>query len=162
MIPATTTLNLLSEVLLVGGARPMTLCQRMTTRDKAIRISDREGLCSVSSNTKWQRVIAALVKFPCEKRVKWIDSPDPTRWQIGLWQPAPTYIEGALGPKQLKFVEWIEVRRYEEQNRGALVSPLVTDYSVDIRTYLEETRAVFEESEDVLRVFGYTRPSGTN
>jgi hypothetical protein len=131
----------------------------MRTPDKAIRLAEREGLCSVSSNTKWRRLIAAIREFPCHKRVKWIDWHEPSGWQVGMWQPHPNYVEASGGPEELKFVEWIEIERCERRHMGRLVQVKFLDRSEHIRATLEAERATFEETNDTFRILGYTRPA---
>ncbi|RYD30560.1 MAG: hypothetical protein EOP85_23685 [Verrucomicrobiaceae bacterium] len=130
----------------------------MDPRDKAIRIAEREGLCSVSSNTKWQRLLPRLKEIPCEKRIKFIDGEEPTAWQRAMWQPHPTYVEASCGPTELKFVEWIEIRSIEKQMQGALLADKEIDHSKGIRQLLDEQCAVFKEAGESFLVFGYTRP----
>ena len=131
----------------------------MRATDKAIRLAEREGLCSVSSNTKWRRLLASIKEFPCHKRVKWIDWPEPSRWQVGMWQPHPNYVEASGGPEELKFVEWIEIERCERRHMGRLVQAQFLDHSAHIRATLEAERATFEETADTFRILGYTRPT---
>ena len=133
--------------------------KRMKKPDKAMRLAEREGLCSVSSNTKWRRLLTAVKPFPCNKRIKWIDAPEPTRWQVGMWQPHPHFVEASGGPEELKFVEWIEIERCERRHMGYLLDTAFTDHSERIRATLVEERATFEETEDSFRIFGYLRPS---
>jgi hypothetical protein len=130
----------------------------MRSPDKAIRLAEREGLCSVSSNTKWRRLLELIERFPCYKRIKWIDSDEPTRWQVGMWQPHPNYVEASGGPEELKFVEWVEIERCERRHMGRLVQGQFLDHSEEIRDALTAERATFEESDDAFRVLGYTRP----
>lgn len=127
--------------------------------DKALRIAERDGLCSLSSNTKWQRLIPVFGGFPVQKRIKFIDVEEPTRWQTGLWQPHPNYIEASGGPEELKFVEWIEIEMCERRYTGRLVAPVTCDYSEAIRSALVAERASFKESETSFVVFGYSRPT---
>lgn len=129
----------------------------MKTTDEAIRIGEREGLCSVSSNTKWQRLIPVIVAFPCNKRIKFIDCQEPTRWQTGVWQPHPRYVEASGGPEELKFVEWIEIERCETSSQGRLVPARVLDHSTEIREALTSARATFRETETSFLILGYTR-----
>ncbi len=128
-------------------------------QDRAIKIAERQGLCSASSNTKWKRLIPLIQAFPCHKRIKFIDADEPTRWQVGLWQPAPNYVEASCGPEQLKFVEYVEIERFERRHVGRLVSCGAVDHSDAIRQTLEEARATFTETESSIIVFGYTRPT---
>jgi len=125
---------------------------------KAIQLAEREGLCSVSSNTKWRRLFAAIEQFPCYKRIKWIDSPEPTAWQVGMWQPHPNFVEASGGPEELKFVEWVEIERCERRRMGRLIQAKFLDHSDRIRSTLGAERATFEEAKECFRVFGYTRP----
>jgi hypothetical protein len=130
----------------------------MKTTDKAVRIVEREGLCSVSSNSKWQRLIPVVVAFPCNKRIKYIDCQEPTRWQAGVWQPHPRYIEASGGPEELKFVEWIEIERCESRNQGLLVDARIQDLSTEIREALTSAGATFTETETSFLILGYSRP----
>ena len=131
---------------------------KMRPSDKIIKLLERESLCSVSSNTKWRRLLALIKQFPCYKRIKWIDSDHLTRWQIGMWQPHPNFVEASGGPEELKFVEWIEVERCERRDMGRLVQAKFIDHSEEIREMLMTAGATFEEGDDAFRVFGYTRP----
>ncbi len=128
-------------------------------QDKAIQITEREGLCSVSSNTKWGRVIPLIQAIPCHKRIKWIDVDEPTRWQTGLWMPHPHYVESSGGPEQLKFVEYVEIERCERRHMGRLVQCAVLDHSDTIRQALERARAAFTETDSSFLILGYTRPA---
>ncbi|MEP4079653.1 DUF6678 family protein [Haloferula sp.] len=130
----------------------------MKAHDKATRLAEHEGLCSVASNTKWRRLLASIEKFHCNKRVKWIDNPEPTRWQIGMWQPHPDFVEASGGPEELKFVEWIEIERVERRHMGRLVPAKLLDHSDQIRATLDAERVTFEEEEDSFRILGYSRP----
>lgn len=132
------------------------------TEDRAIRIAEREGLCSVSSNTKWQRLIPVIQRFPCHKRIKFIDVDEPTRWQTGVWQPHPRYVEASGGPEELKLVEWVEIERCERRHMGRLVQCSVLDHSDEIRRSLEESRATFKETDSSFFILGYTRPTATH
>jgi hypothetical protein len=130
----------------------------MTSQAKAVRIAEREGLCSVSSNTKWQRLLPFLMEIRCEKRIKFIDRDEPTAWQRGMWQPHPNYIEASCGPEELKFVEWIEIRRVETERQGALVADKETDHADCLRQLLGDQGAFFNETGESFVIFGYTRP----
>lgn len=134
----------------------------MRAPDKAIRLAERKGLCSASSNTKWRRLLAAIEQFPCHKRVKWIDTDEPTRWQTGLWQPHPNFVEASGGPEELKFVEWIEIERCERRHMGRLVQAKFLDHSDSIRTTLTEERVTFDETDESFKILGYTRPDNEN
>jgi hypothetical protein len=125
--------------------------------DKALRIAEREGLCSLSSNTKWQRLIPLIAGFPCRKRIKFVNSPEPTPWQISLWQPSPGYVEAAGGPAPLNLVEWIEIERFEQSHRGRLVDPVSLDHSDAILSALEAAHASFRETESTFTILGYSR-----
>ena len=127
--------------------------------DLATRIAEREGLCSVSNNTKWQRLILGLQNFQCHKRIKYIDVDEPTRWSTGLWQPHPRYVEASGGPEELKFVEWVEIERCERRHMGRLVQCSFLDHSNEIRHFLEEARATFKETGRSFLILGYTRPT---
>ena len=131
----------------------------MKMPDKVIRLVEREGLCSVSSNTKWRRLISKIAGFPCHKRVKWIDWHEPSSWEQTITQPHPNYVEVSGGPEALRFIEWVEIERCERRHIGRLVPMKFLDRSEDIRAALEAERAVFEELEDTFKVFGYTRPN---
>ncbi|WP_425503707.1 DUF6678 family protein [Luteolibacter flavescens] len=131
---------------------------RMRTPETAIRLIAREGLCSVSSNTKWHRVLDAVSGIPCRKRVKWIDVEEPSRWEVGLWRPHGNFVECGGGLDQMKFIEWIEVECVEVQEQGRLVSPRRVDRKEEIAAALREQRARFEEAGDAIRVLGYLRP----
>ena len=130
----------------------------MSSVDKAIRISEREGLCSVSNNTKWRGLLSEIRGLPTNKRIKWIDNEEPTAWQVGLWQPTPTYVEALGGPEQLKFVEWIEIARTEQRYVGRLVDAESIDHTETILRALGSAGMNFEELDDSFRIFGYTRP----
>lgn len=130
----------------------------MRSPAKALAQAEREGLCSVSSNTKWRRLLAAIKSFPCDKRIKWIDSDEPSRWQVGMWQPHPNYVEASGGPEQLKLIEWIEIERCERRQMGGLVQPKFLDHSDLIRATLDAERATYEATEVSFRILGYTRP----
>ncbi|RYD47298.1 MAG: hypothetical protein EOP83_28250 [Verrucomicrobiaceae bacterium] len=130
----------------------------MDTRDKAIRIAEREGLCSVSSNTKWQELLPRLAEIPCKKRIKFIDSDEPTAWKRGMWQPHTNHIEASCGPEELKFVEWIEIRSVEKQKQGAMLPDKEIDHSDSIRQLLDAQGAVFKQTGESFVIFGYTRP----
>lgn len=133
----------------------------MDANDKATRIAERDGLCSVSSNTRWQRLIPLIVAFPWEKRIKYIDCDEPTQWQRGLWQPHPRYVDASGGPEGLKFVEWIEIRKCESIRQGGLVHDLVTNHSDGIRKVMESQRAAFRETETSFMILGYTRAANS-
>ena len=130
----------------------------MKTTDTAIAIAEREGLCGVSSNTKWQRLIPVIAAFPCCKRIKYIDCREPTRWQPGMWQPHPKYIEASGGPEELRFIEWIEIERCERRHKGRLVQGNSVDHSADIRESLTNARATFRETDTSFLILGYSRP----
>ncbi len=130
----------------------------MRSPDKAIRLAEREGLCSVSSNTKWRTLLGLIEQFPCNKRIKWIDRDEPTRWQVGMWQPHPNYVEASGGPEELKFMEWVEIERCERRQMGRLVQARLLDHSDEIRDVLTAERATFEEGDDSFKILGYTRP----
>ena len=130
----------------------------MRASDKAIRLAEREGLCSVSNNTRWQRLIAAIEEFPCHKRLKWIDVEEPTRWQVGMWQPHPRFVEASGGPEELKFVEWIEIERCERRHMGRLIQAKFLDHSEQILATLARERVTYEETENSFKILGYTRP----
>ncbi len=129
------------------------------TQDKAIQIAERLGLCSVSNNTKWSRLMPLIQAFPCHKRVKWIDVDEPTRWEVGLWMPVPHYIEPSSGPEHLRFVEYIEIERCERRHMGRLVQCSVLDHSDAIRQALAQAHAPFTETESSFLILGYTRPA---
>ena len=129
--------------------------------DRAIRIAESEGLCSVSSNTKWQRLIPLIQSFKCHKRIKFIDVDEPTGWQTGVWQPHPCYVEASGGPEELKFVEWVEIERCERRHMGRLVPCSVVDHSDEIRRSLDEAHASYKETENSFFILGYTRPTIT-
>lgn len=129
-------------------------------QERAARIAEREGLCSVSSNTKWQRIMNVISSFPCFKHLKFIDVDEPTRWAPGLGQPSPHYIEGSGGPEELKFVEWAEIEKLERRHMGKLVRCCFLDHSDEIRRALEQARASFKETDASFMILGYTRPTG--
>ncbi|MBN8419267.1 MAG: hypothetical protein J0L73_10150 [Verrucomicrobia bacterium] len=129
-------------------------------RERVARIAEREGLCSVSSNTKWQRIMKVISSFPCYKRLKFIDVDEPTQWAPGLWQASPHYIEGSGGPEEFKFVEWVEIEKLERRHMGKLVQCCILDHSDEIRRALEQTRASFNETDASFMILGYTRPTG--
>lgn len=130
----------------------------MRSPDKALRQAERDGLCSVSSNTKWRKLLAAIKEFPCNKRIKWIDSEEPSRWQIGMWQPHPNYVEASGGPEELKFIEWVEIERCERRHKGRLVQARFLDHTDEIREVLTAERATFEEGDESFKILGYTHP----
>lgn len=129
-------------------------------QERAARITEREGLCSVSSNTKWQRIMKVISSFPCCKRLKFIDADDPTQWAPGLWQPSPHYVEASGGPEEFKFVEWAEIEKCERRHIGKLVQCRILDHSDEIRRALEQARASFKETGASFMILGYTRPTG--
>jgi hypothetical protein len=131
----------------------------MMIRDKSIITAERRGLCSVSNNTKWRQLLPMVKDLPCHKRIKFIDSDEPTRWQIGIGQPHPGYVEASGGPEKLKFVEWIEVERFERRYLGRLVPCEVVDHSERIRTILTGNQAAFKETDASFLIYGYTCPS---
>lgn len=131
----------------------------MSAPDRAIQLAEREGLCSVSSNTKWQRLLKVIAKIPCDKRIKWIDWDKPSRWQVGMWQPHPNFVEASGGPEELKFIEWVEIERCERRQMGRLVQAKFLDHSDQIRETLATIRATVEETEDSFKALGYTRHS---
>ena len=128
--------------------------------DLAIRIAERDGLCSVSSNTKWQRSMPMLESVQCRKRFKFINIAEPTEWRIEMWYRQPCYIEISGGPVELKFVEWMEIERCERRRMGRLVKCSFLDHSDEIRHSLVEARLTFQETEDSFVIFGYTRGAG--
>ena len=130
----------------------------MRSPDKALRQAEREGLCSVSNNTKWRRLLTAIQGFPCNKRIKWIDSDEPSGWQVGMWQPHPNYVEASGGPEELKFIEWIEIERCERRQMGRLVQATFLDHTDLIRDALDSERVTYEATEKSFRILGYTRP----
>ncbi len=126
---------------------------------KALRIAERDGLCSLSSNTKWQRLLPVIASFPVQKRIKFVNVEDPTRWQTGIWQPHPNYVEASGGPEELKFVEWIEIEMVERRPMGSLVTAISLDHSEAIRSALVTERAPFRETDTSFMVLGYSRPT---
>lgn len=123
-------------------------------RDKATRIAEEDGLCSLSNNSKWQGLLEALRAFPTQKRIKFIDVEAPGAWHASLWQPHSSYVEGSLmGPEELKFVEWLEILHEGKSPEGR-----VKNYSAAILLALQNANVVFQEGQTSFVIFGYSRP----
>lgn len=132
------------------------MLQKKST-NRALRQVESEGLCSVSSNSKWQKILPTIKDYPCDKRIKWIHTVEPTKWQVAIGHPSPNYIEASGGPEQLKFVEWIEIKRGDLVHRGKLVQKELLDHSDRILITLDAEHATYDIMEDSIKIFGYTR-----
>lgn len=131
--------------------------------DEARRIVEEEGLCSLSNNTKWRRLVPLIASLPCRKRIKFINADESTDWGQWISLPSPGYVEAAGGgPESLKFIEWIEIEKFESVPRGRLVQPVLVDHSQAIASSLREAHASVRETESSFLVMGYSRPAAAH
>ena len=114
-------------------------------------------LTSVMNTSKWSALLEDLQGIRTEKRIQFVDSPEPTKWQTGLWSPARGYIESSLGPERLAFVEWIEVKKKEEKRNGKLVPNSQIDHTSELQMILKKRNYLIKESGESYLIFGYTR-----
>jgi hypothetical protein len=128
-----------------------------TQRSRSTVIAEREGLCSVSNNTRWRAALEAIKPLGCRVRIKYIDVESPTEWHFGVWSPHPRYVEGTFGPSEFTFVEWLEIESVARRHLGGLVKPAVIDHEFAISSALVAAKSDFERTADGFRIFGYRR-----
>jgi hypothetical protein len=127
-------------------------------RDDALKIVNRENLCSCMNNTKWYRLLSELNEIPVEKRVKYIDSDAISNWQPGAWMPVPGYVEFSGGPTPFRFIEWLEIKKVAI-GFGQFAANRVTDRCHELQVVLDSQHLDFEETETTFIVRGYRRAS---
>jgi hypothetical protein len=114
------------------------------------RIIQRDQLVSWMSDTKWRELIGALPKAQIGRfRALSIGDREP-----GAWQPGP------LWPEHLPWwsmIEWLEL---DPRTRPA-PQAAVRDHTAAVEEVLRDVRAPFTREQDLLRLWGYTRPGRT-
>ena len=128
-------------------------------RDDVLKIVNRDQLVSCMNNTKWHELIDSLNSIRVDKRVKYIDSDEPSNWQPCAWMPVPGYVEFSGGPTPFRFIEWLEIKKTASSYMGRLVSDRLTDCSAEIKDVLSKMTIDFEENDLSYVIYGYRRTS---
>ncbi|MGC4072344.1 MAG: hypothetical protein QM760_07485 [Nibricoccus sp.] len=74
-------------------------------------------------------------------------------WSWPLFSPSPAYLETSKsGPLALSTVEYIDVEKTEQKQRGPLVPPVTIDHTEEIEALLAKRGLSFESRETFVRI----------
>jgi ribosomal protein L11 methylase PrmA len=108
------------------------------------RYVEREGLCSVMNDTKWERLVAAIQSlrgFTPQYRQKHARASEPADWD-GEWH---------YHLRPFSVIEWIDIDPLDRRQYPA------TDRTDEIEKLLRAIPVPFSREGSALRVWGYLR-----
>ncbi|MGE7417048.1 DUF6678 family protein [Methylobacterium tarhaniae] len=117
------------------------------------------------SDTKWRKLFGALreAAHGIRRRVKFLDVAEPqdfgTPSSVRLHPPRPWIDTAALGPVELRAIEWLEVPAVvpEPRGRGIPYREIVQDLDAVAACLAALSRFPVERTGRGLRVTGYAR-----
>lgn len=112
-----------------------------------------EGITPVMNNTKWNRLFALLADSPrfYQYRSKSLDG--STFPEDGVsFTPELEQCWGGFLTK-----EWLDIRSCTEHRKGALLAPVVEDFTEELVALAHEAGVKFTLNERGIRVWGYVR-----
>lgn len=115
------------------------------------RIIDR-GLSAFMSNTKWNRAFEALQSI-AGYRARF-----RTRLVIDQKDPSESWVEGfPFHVPTLSFIEWLEFDPIVRTKRGALLSDIETNFTLEIQRAFLGARIPFSMENGAIRIWGYVQ-----
>lgn len=111
------------------------------------------------NSTKWRMLFHEINDLKVNKRVKYIDSIEPSNWQISVLIPVSGYVEFSCGPYPFRYIEWLEIQKIFSRYRGRLIENEKSDLSLIIDKKLSSLNLDVEQTLDSFIVYGYRRAS---
>jgi hypothetical protein len=115
---------------------------------KIRRVVEERGLVGAANDTQWSILINHMrtrEDWRPSYRYKCVDGP-PSSWDVEWFYHLPF---------PMMSVEWFDVGLTQENPRGRLFKPSITDHRAWILNVLNEARLSYEVHGDIARIFGY-------
>ena len=121
---------------------------QMEDVDRTRRHVEREGLCSLMNDTKWEELVEAMRSVPgfnprfSQKHVR---SSEPANWD-GEW---------FYHLRPFSVVEWVDIDPFDRSCNPP------TDHTTEIEETLRKILVPFSREGAMLRIWGYVRPGSS-
>ncbi len=124
-------------------------------RKQLKRYIAREGLTCVMTDTKWRRLLDALLspdQLRCALDYRRKDIQEGAR-DLTIWDEDEYHVFGGWDA-----IEWLDIRARILRRRGALQDPIIEDRTDELVAVLRSISVPFSLTKEGVRVWGYTRP----